>query len=274
MAGLPNAGDEPTEVVLEPLPRKAGYKFDFDDAFSEDGEDQPMDSSEFTSAAIRKELAKNFRPEDEFADDDDNHSNGIQSSSSTLEDPNASISTIDMDAPALSSPRRSNSKSPASQLSHSEVLELQSRLENVSLTPELHEVPKYPGVVIEVPESPSSQVVVTSISAAVSEQNLESNTNISPKVSVASNAIIPASNSLPLPSLSSSSIKHRPTRSVGPSALEKFVSRTRPSFLPPKSKDEDNRHLADWEAMMGQSRVAGKYRDMGFINVLLLWYTK
>jgi len=39
--------------------------------------------------------------------------------------------------------------------------------------------------------------------------------------------------------------------------LEKVVSRTRPSFLPPKSRDEDKKHLADWENMMKQSRAAG-----------------
>jgi len=39
--------------------------------------------------------------------------------------------------------------------------------------------------------------------------------------------------------------------------LEKVVSRTRPPFLPPKSRDEDKKHLADWENMMKQSRAAG-----------------
>lgn len=51
---------------------------------------------------------------------------------------------------------------------------------------------------------------------------------------------------------------HRPARSVGPSALEKVRSRTRPSFLPPKSRQEDDKHMADWEGMMRHSRAAGK----------------
>ena len=62
-----------------------------------------------------------------------------------------------------------------------------------------------------------------------------------------------AASSLPRPPPSG----HRPTRSTGPSMLEKVVSRTRPSFLPPKSRNEDKRHLADWENMMKQSRAAG-----------------
>jgi len=60
------------------------------------------------------------------------------------------------------------------------------------------------------------------------------------------------------PSRPSSSHKvHKTTRSTGPSALEKVISRTRPSFLPPKSRDEDVKHLSDWENMMKRSRAAG-----------------
>jgi hypothetical protein len=39
--------------------------------------------------------------------------------------------------------------------------------------------------------------------------------------------------------------------------FERVVSKTRPSFLPPKSRDEDKKHLADWERMMKRSRAAG-----------------
>jgi hypothetical protein len=53
---------------------------------------------------------------------------------------------------------------------------------------------------------------------------------------------------------------HRPSRSAGPSMMEKVVSKTRPTYLPPKSKQEDNKHLADWSTMMKQSRVAGVQR--------------
>jgi hypothetical protein len=37
------------------------------------------------------------------------------------------------------------------------------------------------------------------------------------------------------------------------------MSRTRPSFLPPKSRQEDNKHLDEWESMMKQSRATGEY---------------
>ena len=51
---------------------------------------------------------------------------------------------------------------------------------------------------------------------------------------------------------------HRPTRSAGPSAFEKVRSKTRPNFLPPKPRHEDDKHMSDWESMMQQSRVAGQ----------------
>ncbi|KAH9065828.1 rab-GTPase-TBC domain-containing protein [Lactarius vividus] len=59
------------------------------------------------------------------------------------------------------------------------------------------------------------------------------------------------------PSRPSSSYKvHKVTRSTGPSALEKVISKTRPPFLPPKNRDEDQRHLSDWEKMMERSKAA------------------
>ncbi len=76
---------------------------------------------------------------------------------------------------------------------------------------------------------------------------------------------IPASSSLPTPTSSHSNAstasivtRHRPTKSLGPSALDKVISKTRPHFLPPKSRKEDRKHMADWEAMMKQSRAAGE----------------
>jgi TBC1 domain family member 14 len=62
-----------------------------------------------------------------------------------------------------------------------------------------------------------------------------------------------AASSLPRPPPSG----HKSSQSTGPSMLERVVNKTRPSFLPPKSKDEDNKHLADWEKMMKRSRAAG-----------------
>ena len=61
---------------------------------------------------------------------------------------------------------------------------------------------------------------------------------------------------------------HRHSRSIGPSALDKVISRTRPTFLPPKPKTEDLKHMADWEAMMKQSRTVGECCFCLFIRSL------
>ncbi|KAH9004108.1 rab-GTPase-TBC domain-containing protein [Lactarius hatsudake] len=68
---------------------------------------------------------------------------------------------------------------------------------------------------------------------------------------------VPSPISSSSPSRPSSSHKvHKVTRSTGPSALEKVISKTRPPFLPPKSRDEDQKHLSDWGKMMERSRAA------------------
>jgi TBC1 domain family member 14 len=80
----------------------------------------------------------------------------------------------------------------------------------------------------------------------------------------------PATTSFSLPAIASSNDRpdsnylvekprsRRPHRSTGPSTFEKVRSQTRPVFLPPKPKDEDNRHMADWQQMMKASRLAGE----------------
>ncbi|THG94197.1 hypothetical protein EW026_g7226 [Hermanssonia centrifuga] len=91
--------------------------------------------------------------------------------------------------------------------------------------------------------------------------------NSSNAMSSAVSLSIPASASLPTPSSSHevtainhpSQTKHRPTRSAGPSMLDKVVSKTRPKFLPPKDRAEDKKHMADWETMMKRSRAAGEF---------------
>jgi hypothetical protein len=59
--------------------------------------------------------------------------------------------------------------------------------------------------------------------------------------------------------LTEKSFGHRPHRSIGPSTFEKVRSKTRPTFLPPKSREEDDKHMSDWQQMMRQSRVVGEY---------------
>lgn len=53
-----------------------------------------------------------------------------------------------------------------------------------------------------------------------------------------------------------------------PSAFEKVRNVTRPAYLPPKPKDEDDAHLRVWEDMMEQSKAAGAYYDLPFVFVL------
>jgi len=60
--------------------------------------------------------------------------------------------------------------------------------------------------------------------------------------------------------------RHRPSKSVGPSALDKVISKTRPTFLPPKPKVEDLKHMADWETMMKESRAVGEFQFDPFVR--------
>lgn len=61
------------------------------------------------------------------------------------------------------------------------------------------------------------------------------------------------------PAASSTFQQHfKATKTTGQSALEKVISRTRPTHLPPKPREEDIKHQKDWEEMMQKSREAGK----------------
>jgi hypothetical protein len=63
---------------------------------------------------------------------------------------------------------------------------------------------------------------------------------------------------------------HRPHRSAGPSAFEKVRSKTRPTFLPPKPRKEDEKHMFDWQQMMRQSRLVGESGSA----LILYFFTK
>jgi hypothetical protein len=81
----------------------------------------------------------------------------------------------------------------------------------------------------------------------------------SPSTATFAPASLPSSSSEPQSQLQppQKPFAHRPTRSAGPSAFEKVRSKTRPTFLPPKPRQEDDRHMADWQSMMKLSRAAG-----------------
>jgi hypothetical protein len=110
------------------------------------------------------------------------------------------------------------------------------------------------------PPSPPQSELAPDTSASEDEPDSPPGQTIHEK-----SASTPSLPSLPFPpvhppsaiSPPSFSLGHKVTRSVGPSMFERVISKTRPSFLPPKSKHEDQKHMADWEKMMKRSRAAG-----------------
>ncbi|KAI6047910.1 rab-GTPase-TBC domain-containing protein [Pisolithus marmoratus] len=108
----------------------------------------------------------------------------------------------------------------------------------------------YPAVHIDVSQPPSTRVSVTTEDGSSHPKHpiLQDN---EPDSLTSSRHISPESAK---PS-SSSQGDHKQSRVVGPS--------TRPHFLPPKSREEDRKHLADWEAMMKESRAAEERRRKG-----------
>lgn len=120
-------------------------------------------------------------------------------------------------------------------------------------------------VVVEVTPSsrPTSPAVHLDARARASQENpsVLSPSEPNPKsVSTPSLPMHSPSSSLASATLPRPSSGHRPTRSTGPSMFERVVSKTRPTFLPPKSREEDKKHMADWEKMMRRSRVAEEKR--------------
>ncbi|KIY46073.1 RabGAP/TBC [Fistulina hepatica ATCC 64428] len=138
----------------------------------------------------------------------------------------------------------------------------------------------YPTVLIDASKSPAHRVTVppehiadvkASITPASAPALHMSRATPSPSHSCASSLSIPASAPLPAsdcPPRASSVPDHtndlyeaprksgHRVRHSGPSMFEKVRNQTRPVYLPPKSRHEDDKHLADWQSMMKQSRSA------------------
>ncbi|KAI0937202.1 hypothetical protein AcV5_005157 [Taiwanofungus camphoratus] len=148
-------------------------------------------------------------------------------------------------------------------------------------------VAAYPAVQIDVSEPHTAAVEAKVLSDAVEDNSITSKQravsleqirarSVSPQpttprtsasIASVSSVQLPSSTSLPTPSsvkstssASSTFSQQRSARSVGPSALDKVISKTRPSFLPPKPRTEDRKHMQDWEAMMKRSRAAEEKR--------------
>lgn len=315
--------DEDTDVRLDiAAPVSRGYNLHLDDDAFGDDEDMDVTLGKFTPEAIREEMAKNFSASREAELD------VIASKIGYAVDPDASVSTFDIDAPADEAPRPSlgtpplqPSTSSRSQfhsqdsptLDNMEDISLSNSYSHISLSddksltslpspPAVHsdhedesddhaQYANYPTVQIDVSESIPTphEIRLSAVSAQGTSMTIHpgsssrsigngfeqdqdrpttpSSSRLSPAYSAASTSSLPlpSSSSAPVPSTSASHVsiaanlpRHRGTRSVGPSALDKVISKTRPSFLPPKDRSEDRKHMADWESMMKRSRAAGE----------------
>ncbi|KAG6841774.1 hypothetical protein C0991_007103 [Blastosporella zonata] len=267
--------------------------FDFDDAFEDT---DPSDfASHFSPDAIREDIAQHM-PAIQTAWAEDAypaHSNGV------FEGQNLSVSTLDIDGgngqasspaspsppqtPHLLSPELPDHFSQISLDNGNDIEELVSALsapleDETSVTAAETTQPS--------PLDEQYERSITPLSASFSEyppnsaQSTQSLPPPQPPVPypelvmprpLSATPVVPvlataaSSNSLPSSSSAPPSQPkqkgHRPTRSIGPSTFEKVRSKTRPVFLPPKTRKEDDKHMADWQSMMKTSRaIAEKKR--------------
>lgn len=92
-----------------------------------------------------------------------------------------------------------------------------------------------------------------------------------------------SSNGPPSPKTARQNPRHsRSYAASSSSALEKVLSKTRPSHLPPKPKEEDVKHQKAWDVMMRRSRqaeearveqqkVRAREREMAITDKLVIW---
>ncbi|KAG2118000.1 rab-GTPase-TBC domain-containing protein [Suillus discolor] len=284
--------DNEHEVVERQVGKGFEGHFDLDDAFS-DGEDADY-NLEFSSAAIRKHLAEN----PSWAGNHDQEDDG-ETEYSSARDHDTSISTFCLDGSSNSySETRSSSSSPPPLTAEEQPDEQQvpQDFSDITLSEEpnanghsaSHEDTQeedasasrdtspprdtsYPVVHIDISRSPPSRVIMSTGAESNGEGHQEDET-VHPVSNVSSSYLpppshdappLPPSPSSPLPKSPTTPIvtsQRRQTYSAGPSAFQKVMSQTRPHFLPPKNRQEDQKHMADWQAMMKQSRAAEEKR--------------
>ncbi|KAI1793168.1 RabGAP/TBC [Ganoderma leucocontextum] len=314
---MPHSPEHDTHPVAGHRIMPSGFSLN-DDAFS-DTED--IDVSEFSPAKLREELTKNMgRGANGNGVAMNSWSGGFDMGDIVAKigysvDPDASVSTFDIDAghesppstplsPAEpdrspSPPRRMVSQSSSHQDSLYEV-PLSSVLSHVSLDDDPPSPPappheeqeeiatEYPAVQIDLsgPEALATEVHLDTPSfdetrSTEGDQRLPrqhsasmdevrkappSPLEIPPLTAGAASSSalpLPSSPSVPTPTtakLTEPLTRHRPSRSVGPSMLDKVISKTRPTHLPPKPRTEDRKHQQVWEEMMKRSRAAEEKR--------------
>lgn len=245
-------------TIADTVPHKSPQRFSVDDAFSDSGEDDAH--LEFTSESIRMERGRAGMVDQMLADD---HDDGSASICESIPPSQSSISTFNLDQEPGSEVDR-NAHSPSQYHSMEESIHKGPGISSVTIEPDVE--PTFPSVVIDLSKPPSQQVIIISEANGTTKSTdnrprSSSSTSMSVSSQTRDVQTEPTSLNLPLPSkLSTTSMPahvRQPSRTSGPSALEKVISKTRPAYLPPKPKDEDVRHLADWEKMMRQSRAAG-----------------
>ncbi|KAK7465423.1 hypothetical protein VKT23_005401 [Stygiomarasmius scandens] len=266
---------------------------DFDDAFS-DGEDNHYPYS-FTSESIKHDLAMNS---DSWTEREEERAISPALESVSTLDINAGPSDTDDTQDEVDV--TSSQFVQISLSSSSEIMdppETQDVQPDESSPTDI-DIP-YPNVIIDASKSPTHRVTLSTDSAQSNNTatSVQDDTETHSRSSSAagshhSTQSLPASSlnppmQSPKPNASSSALPsatvaavtptaissdpssllpppsnptHRVTRSAGPSALERFRSKTRPSFLPPKPRTEDDKHMRDWEAMMALSRNAAEKR--------------
>lgn len=283
--------DNEHEIVERQVGKGFEARFDLDDAFS-DGEDADY-NLEFSSAAIRKHLAEN----PSWAGNHDREDDG-ETEYSSARDHDTSISTFCLDGSSnsYSETRSSSSSPPLTAEEQPDGQQVPQDFSDIALSEEpnanghstSHEdtqegdasAPRdtspsrdtsYPVVHIDVSRSPPSRVMMSTGAESNGEDHQEDET-VHPVSNVSSSYLPPPSHDVPpLPPSPSSPLPQSPTTpiatsqrrqtySAGPSAFQRVLSKTRPHFLPPKNRQEDQKHMADWQAMMKQSRAAEEKR--------------
>ena len=263
----PSSPATPSPKSLKtPVITHSANGFTPDDAFSE-GDDSPTFKSSNVLEDIAEDLRKSHLARNGYEQSEDKED--------TLQDPDASVSTIDINGSPSDNATSSSVRSldedgpqpwpPGSRDS----TDSHSYSEHRSSSSADGSHSSFPSVVIDLTKPQDSQITILSTESKPVPDASSPTSGQHPAtvggsmVGTRPPPLSPLSLTRSMPShlgaTGSKSPVHRQTKSTaGPSALEKVISKTRPTYLPPKQKDEDNKHLADWEEMMQRSRAAGE----------------
>jgi TBC1 domain family member 14 len=251
---------------------------ELDDAFT-DGDDHDF-SYQFSPDVVREEFAKhrldsegepNYPLENHFQDSHSPNLNGAYNMESDAPTPQ-------VDSPVFE-PQKMDDESGAMSFSQLSIVTLSASSRNAEDdTEQLDEVKE--GIqhtisdavidasehsdmaeVTQLPihESASQGGTPTSVNSPSSPASHHDESVHNPSISTIPSVPLSDTGQAPVATADPSLIVgQRSTRSSGPSAFEKVMSRTRPSFLPPKSREEDDKHLSVWRSMMKSSLSAGE----------------